>query len=228
MSKKKLHTRYRDNDGNVVPSVTTIIGNNLGWNKNILIAWAKKTAAAGLDPDQIKQEAADTGTLAHKMIEEYIIDNCPHITLDDEDRVNMKEYTEEQIEKAKNGLDAFVAWTEQAKPDFTDERTQTEIGMVSNMLKFGGTIDFLVVMDGKLCLLDFKTSNGVYVDHRIQLSAYHWMVKENLGHDVPAHLLQISKEDAGFHHYFFPDLSKEWEVFLHLLELNRLKSSIGG
>lgn len=221
-----MHQRYRDSSGSIVPSVTTIIGNNLGWNKQVLINWAKNMASQGIDPEAVKKEAADTGTLAHKMIEEFIIDQCPHLSLDEGDRLKLGEFTEEQIGKAKNGLEAFVSWVNQNNPAFGDQRTQTEIGMVSDSLKYGGTIDFLVVLDGKLCLLDFKTSNGVYTDHRIQLSAYQWMVRENLGEDVPAHLLQIGKEDATFHHYFFPDLSQEFNVFLHLLELHKLRSSV--
>lgn len=227
MPSKKLHQLYRNASGVVVPSVTTIISNNLGWNKNILIAWARKQAALGLDPEAIKQEAADTGTLAHKLIEEYIISQCPHLTLDEGDKVKLSTYTQEQITKANNGLGAFKEWVAKNSPSFDDLRTQTEQGMVSNWYNYGGTIDFLVVLNGELCLVDFKTSNGVYPDHRIQLAAYHWLIEENLGVSVPAHLIQLSKEDASFHHHFYPDLSLEWEVFQHLLELNRYRELVG-
>lgn len=40
MAKTKAHQKYRLVDGTIVPSVTTII-QELGWNKNALVAWAR-------------------------------------------------------------------------------------------------------------------------------------------------------------------------------------------
>ena len=43
MSKFKLHgLRYNNNEGKRVPSVTTIINQHLGWNKQVLIGWTKR------------------------------------------------------------------------------------------------------------------------------------------------------------------------------------------
>jgi len=73
-SKKSLrpHTRYRLNDNTIVPGVTTIIGGQLSWNKQMLIFWARKEALAGNDPMKVKFEAANIGTLAHYMVECHI------------------------------------------------------------------------------------------------------------------------------------------------------------
>ena len=62
--KQKVHTKYYLADGTQVPSVTTIIGGQLGWNKRMLMAWSKREAAAGRDPDKVRDKAADIGTLA--------------------------------------------------------------------------------------------------------------------------------------------------------------------
>jgi len=58
LQKKKAHQIYKLKDGTVVKGVTTIL-ENLGWNKQVLIAWSRKTALAGIDPTKVKEEAAD-------------------------------------------------------------------------------------------------------------------------------------------------------------------------
>jgi hypothetical protein len=226
MAKTSAHTKYFSKDGVRLPSVTTILY-NLGWNKGALIGWARKTALAGEDPEAVKREAADIGTLAHAIIEEYIIDQAPHLDIAQEDRINKNQYTPEQVEKAENAFNAFMQWSDKHNPDYTDERTETEIKMISPWWNYGGTIDFLVVLDGVLSLVDFKTSNAVYADHKIQLAAYQNMVRENLGiEEIPTHLLRISKDDNSFHYHTYPDLSKEWEVFTHLLAIHRLEKHV--
>jgi len=221
----KAHQKYRNAAGIVVPSVTTIIGTNLGWNKNVLIAWAKKTALAGLDPDAVKQEAADTGTLAHGMIEEYITSHVPHLTPTTIDR---RMYTPEQLEKATNGFNAFIKWSESVSLDFSSADIRSEMGIVSEMYSYGGTIDFIAPLSGKLCLIDFKTSNGVYADHIIQLSAYQMAFYEKTGIYLPAHLLRISKTGEEFHHHYFENLDYPFEVFTLLCKIHALKSGVEG
>ena len=55
MSKTKLHGQnYVLQNGNRASSVTTIINAMLGWNKNTLIAWAKRMTAQGEDADAAK------------------------------------------------------------------------------------------------------------------------------------------------------------------------------
>ena len=69
MSKFAKHgQKYILEDGTIAPSVTTYI-NDLGWNKQTLINWAKRLTFSGLDADKVLQDAAETGTLLHLMIE---------------------------------------------------------------------------------------------------------------------------------------------------------------
>ena len=66
MSKTKLHGQnYVLKDGKRAASVTTIINNQLGWNKNPLIAWAKRITAQGEDADAVMREEGHIGTLTH-------------------------------------------------------------------------------------------------------------------------------------------------------------------
>jgi hypothetical protein len=59
---------YKNKEGKRIKSVTTIIGQNCGWNKEVLLAWQAREFKAGRDPTDIKQRAADKGTLCHHYI----------------------------------------------------------------------------------------------------------------------------------------------------------------
>ena len=72
MSKTKLHGQnYVLQNGNRASSVTTIINAMLGWNKNTLIAWAKRMTAQGEDADAVMREAGRIGTLPHLLIQGF-------------------------------------------------------------------------------------------------------------------------------------------------------------
>ena len=72
MGKLSLHgNNYMLLDGTKAPSVTTIISQNLGWNKQVLINWAKRQTMVGNDADKVLQDAADTGPLLHLLIENH-------------------------------------------------------------------------------------------------------------------------------------------------------------
>jgi len=217
--KTKAHTRYKNAEGKVVPSVTTIIGGNLGWNKGALIGWARKMALQGIDPNKERDEAADVGTLAHALIEEYITDKAPHLEVVPLDR---DLYAPANLEMAMNAFNAFVNWEEQYEVDLTDERVRAEERLVSEWLQYGGTLDLIAPVSGELALIDFKSTNDLYAEHRIQLAAYEWLYEENYGEAVPTYLLQISKDAADFHHHHFADLSNELEIFRLLARIHDL------
>ena len=70
---------YKLKDGTKVSGVTTIISQNLGWNKQQLMYWANQMGLEGKNHREVSQKAADAGTLAHALIEadikevEYIV-----------------------------------------------------------------------------------------------------------------------------------------------------------
>ena len=62
-NKMKAHgLKYILKDGTKATSVTTVINNNLGWNKNVLIGWTKKQTLLGNDTQEILRDAGDPGT----------------------------------------------------------------------------------------------------------------------------------------------------------------------
>ena len=215
MGNVRAHTKYTLADGSVIPSVTTIIGDNLGWNKNALLAWVRREALAGRDPDRVKEAAAEIGTLAHAMIEERV-KRMLGVAFNE---VDPRAYSGETWERARVAFTAFLAWEETQEVAYL----ASEVRMVSEWWHYGGTLDVVATVGGVLSLLDIKTSNGLYPEHRIQLAAYRQLWRENNGEWLVPHLIQLGKTDGAFHHHALGSLDKEWEAFMILLRLNQLR-----
>jgi len=94
---------YKTADGKRVPGVTTVIGGNLGWNKQALMYWANQVGLDGRNHREVSEEAADTGTIAHAMVEAELKG------LDWKELVDIKGVTDEQLGRAEN---AYLAWME--------------------------------------------------------------------------------------------------------------------
>jgi len=218
-AKTKAHTRYKNAAGKIIPSVTTIIGGNLGWNKGALIGWSRKMALQGIDPNKERDEAADIGTLAHALIEEHITSTAPHLKVVPAEK---ELYSPANLGKAETAFLAYLEWEKQNNVDLTDPRVQAEARLVSEWLQYGGTLDLIAPIDGELSLIDFKSTNALYPEHRIQLAAYEWLYEENFSEPIPTHLLQVGKDEGDFHHHQFADLSNELELFRLLARIHQL------
>ena len=84
---------------------------------------------------------------------------------------------------------------------------EQEMELVSEEYRFGGCPDAIGLnSQGQVCLLDWKTSNGVYTDYLIQIAAYKHLWEEN--HPTKPitgglHLLRFSEEHADFSHHYW-------------------------
>jgi hypothetical protein len=161
------YEKYKNSSGQEVPRCTSIISSNLGWNKNQLIAWARREALAGNDPNDIKDIAAKTGTLVHDLIENHIYGAVI-------DRSKYLDLPPQSIIDAEVGFEEYKEW--EARNDIV--YLESEFKVVSDVLRFGGTIDAIAKVNNVVTLIDFKTSNGIYADHIIQVSAYAEALKE--------------------------------------------------
>jgi hypothetical protein len=67
---------------------------------------------------------------------------------------------------------------------------------------FGGTLDALYEINGKLYLIDYKTSNHVRYNYALQLAAYRYMIREIYNLEVNGVIiLQLSKKSPGYNEY---------------------------
>jgi hypothetical protein len=207
---------YRTKDGERVSGVTTIIGTNLGWNKEPLKIWAYNMGKDGKDLRKATQDACDAGTIAHAFAEADI---------KDQPLPEFPDALPEVYEKAKAAFGAYLQWKRMSRV----ELVLAEVAFVSEQHRFGGCIDAIGMIEGEACLIDFKTSNSTYSDHLIQIAAYKELWNEHNA-DTPVkacHLLRFGKENGDFAHHYYPNLDKHWEAFKHLLALHDLKKTIG-
>ena len=204
---------YKNKAGKRLSGVTTIISGNLGWNTQPLMYWAWQEGIEGRNFRDTAETAASIGTIAHAMIEHDIKGK----------EFDTSKYDKELIDKAET---SFLAWLEW-KDLVAFSPLETEKSLVSEKWQFGGTIDVAAVKK-QTCIVDLKTSNGVYPDHRIQVSAYGKLWQENYP-DNPIqsyYILQLGKEDGSFHYHYWPSLENEWEAFKACLVLHNLKKKI--
>jgi hypothetical protein len=204
-------------DGEKVPGVTTVLSRFK--ESGALMYWAWKQGTEGKDFRETKQAAADAGTLAHDMVEHDIYGQA----------FDLAGYDESTITKAQGAFSAYKEWKEQTNLTIAE----AEVPLLSRVHRFGGTLDAILVQ-GKLALGDWKTSNGIYADYLLQLSAYQILWEENFP-DRPItggfHLLRFSKatddsDPVSFSHHYWSQLDVAKEQFLHLLAAFKLDKRI--
>lgn len=196
---------YKLKDGTPCPGTTTVISRFK--ESGGLMQWAFKQGKLGkkhLYEDA--EKAADIGTYAHALVEAHIKDATVAVPVPDG-------FTPKDIEQARSAFNAYLRWAENFKVRIVAQ----EIALVSEKHRFGGTPDAVGVVGNELCLLDWKTSSGIYTDYLIQLAAYKHLWNEN-NPDNPitggCHLLRFAKEHADFGHHHYENLDDAWRQFV--------------
>jgi hypothetical protein len=186
------HQVYKNKEGKKVPSVTTIIGNNYGWNKQLLLAWQAREFKKGFeiyknickenpnilnddnfkipnDPTTKKEKAADLGTLCHHFITCLFKEEKPDDKL-------IQKYDLDAILIAQKAIEKF-------KNKIKDKKLilkGNEIPLISEKYQYGGCIDNWLIEENIFNILgDTKTSKAIYSDHIIQLGGYDNLIIEN-------------------------------------------------
>lgn len=204
---------YKRKNGERVSGTTTIISQNLGWNKQQLMWWANQEGLAGRNHRETAQRAADAGTIAHYLIECDIKGRDP-----DTSNVPI-----DLMMKADQCFENYKHWKETVNFVMRD----SELSLVSEKWGYGSTVDCIAVINGKLCLFDWKSSNGVYADYLIQIASYKTNYEENTGDTIEGiYLLRIDKETAAWTFHYWQELPEAWEAFTHLLALHNLSKTL--
>jgi len=203
-------------DGTNVPSATTVAGRfkdpgGLYW-------WHWDRGRRGVDFNDYSSDGAlDIGKLVHSIIESDLAGD-PRPGFPSRYRVNVDA--------------ALTNW----RNWFLGQQIEiiaTEIPLVSERYRFGGTIDAMVRdRDGRVCVADWKTSGKIYEEALLQVAAYRILWEENRGPvEGGFHVVRFSKEDGDFGHRYYSDLSDAEEMFVHLVaayELGkRVKRRVG-
>ena len=163
--------------------------------------------------------AMETGTTAHEWIEDALKtfmsgegsfgdDNLPDLP-DDPD--------------ACNSIDAFKAWVGDNDIDFLS----SEEKIYSRQDNYAGTLDCAAYVNGSLCIIDWKTSKGIYPEYHLQNAAYAQAWEDIHGKAVEQTLvLRLDKATGRYQQGFQSRVEwvRNYEAFVSALNLfNRLK-----
>lgn len=92
------------------------------------------------------------------------------------------------------GAQAFLTWRESRKI----EPIHTERMVFSRKYYYCGTVDFYGMIDGELCVVDFKTSSGVYPEMVFQLAGYAQALQEEFDRHIDVGwIVRLDKETGS-------------------------------
>lgn len=206
---------YKGNDGKRIPSVTTVLS-GLGWKTDGLMFWAHGIGLEGRQLHEARAKAADAGTLAHAMAAADITGGEPP---------DLSDVDEDTAQRALAAFESYLSWKRMTRL----ELVSSEVPLVSEAHRYGGTLDAVAVFDGAAGLLDFKSAKALYGDHVVQVSAY-WKLWEENNATLPLshwHVLRWGP-DGGFAHHSLslPQMRAGWDTFVHLRAIYDLKKKV--
>lgn len=180
-----------------VPRVTRILDAMI--NEKYIAQWANSLGFKRISYNKALSEAASKGTYTHNAIEKLLKNN---------EYLDITTIPLEYRFTVENTYSSFLSWyniiKDKSKLIFSEKTLICKY--------FGGTLDCLMEIDGKLWIIDFKTSNHMSYRYLLQLSAYRYMLKKILNIEVDGCLvLMLSKDDISFREYIIDlsDLSKK-------------------
>jgi len=216
--------RYKLN-GEYLIGVTTALGMIA---KPMLIPWASKmavnhireciTLGVELTEETLndaknahrkrKEDAGASGSLVHEWAERYI-------------KTGDKTLPEDQ--NVLNGVLAFLKWVNAHKVKFIS----SERIVYSKEHGFVGTMDAEAEVNGEICVIDFKTSSGIYPEMELQTAAYQKAAEEEGSkYTGDRWIARFDKETGEFEAQQFGSLEESYQAFLSALSLKRWEKSL--
>ena len=192
-------------NGCTVLRVTAILSKCI--HNDGLLYWANNLGFKHLSYKKTLNKAATIGTQCHENIDMFLEDNSHTMS-------------EDSLFEAKNAYNSFQKW-------FADITKAAKVNVIFHERPivckyFGGTLDGLYNIDGKLYLIDYKTSNNISYNYYLQLSAYRYMLRTELGINIDGCIiLQLSKKNGIAYNEYVLDFSNPQ----HLDFINRCENT---
>lgn len=180
---------YITPEGNRYPSITTILGSG---NKEWLNEWRNMLGSDKADKET--KRASDRGTAVHLMVERF---------LDNEENVTRGQKIEHITE-----FNTLRLYLKRVNNILTQESA-----LWSDTLKAAGRVDCVGEYQGKLSIIDFKTSTTSKTDSMIQsywlqTTAYAIMFQERYGIQIDQAVIIMSVERGAVPLVFKQDIDQ--------------------
>ena len=150
----------------------------------------------------IRDEAGVVGTIIHKYAEDF-----PEVT---EYPETINGYNGNLI---KNGIDAFVKFYNENDIEFLHDEL-----VVYSETGFVGTLDGIVILNGKKTLLDWKTSKRFYIEQSYQVSSYVFAYEEQTGDLIEQIVIVRLDKYTGKYHLKYVDLEKARATYMNIFK----------
>ena len=165
---------YVTPEGNKYPSITTVLS---AYNIKEIMAWRKRVGDE--EANKISRQASSRGTRIHTLCEQYLDNKV--LTF----KTPLDTETFNRFKPVLHRINNIYA---------------QEIRMYSDHLRIAGTVDCVAEFDGKLSIIDFKTSKRLKNEEDIenyfmQVSGYAVMFEERFGIPVNRVVVAIAVDD---------------------------------
>jgi hypothetical protein len=169
---------YKTPNGEIYPSVTTVISKKFGTHH--LDEWKKRVGEE--EANRISNIAKTRGTAIHSLCERYIL-NDPNY--------------------AKGHMPVNLSTFKQIQPvldQYVGKIYGIEFPLWSSTLKTAGRTDLIAEFDGKMSIVDYKTSKrrkdeDHILNYFVQATTYAHMLAERLNIDVPEQIAIVIAVD---------------------------------
>ena len=174
--------------GRNVPRVTTILSEMQ--SDQGLLKYSNYLGFKHIDYKQMLDNAATIGSETHAFIENFI---------------QKKEYKPPVKQEVSNCVNAFMNWWEELNSNYTVKVIGEEQPLTCPW--FGGTYDILLELNGKNCLVDFKTSNHITFRYYMQLAAYKYLIQYNCNIPIDMYAILRMDKETGVYEMTSLDMS---------------------
>lgn len=201
-----------------VTRVTSVIDKSpvlMGWQEKITRNHLLERLQSGMPIDERfikeatslhraeKEKAGTSGDIVHEYFEQLALKLKPEIP---------------EEEEARNGVLAGLKWINENRVTFLEAEKLS----YSKKYDFAGIIDSIARVNGKLTILDFKTSSGIYPEMFLQASAYATMYEEMTKKKIAQVLiLHLDKKTGNFKPYPIENVKGCVDVFIAALKIRR-------
>lgn len=168
-------------------SVTSVTSH---YNKEKFVSWRKKVGEE--EANRITKASTNRGTAMHSLIENYLLNEpLPEST----------------------PLPKFLFDVAKSELDKIDNIIAIERSLYSEYFKIAGTVDTIANYDGKLSVIDYKSSEKPkpkewIQNYFVQAAAYAFMLKELTGKEVTQLVIIMACENGEVVTYIETDIEK--------------------